>query len=82
MYSQNDLNSVNSLLSDPMAQLVILVLMAWSLVWKGIALWKSANNKQRNWFVALLIINSLGILEIIYIFYFSKKKSQETSKMP
>ncbi len=47
--------------------------IVWSLVWKGIALWKAANKKDKWWFIALLVINTLGILEIAYIFYFSKR---------
>jgi len=46
----------------------------WSLAWKGIALWKAARAGSKKWFVALLIINTLGILEILYIFVFSKKE--------
>ena len=56
--------------------LVLFLLIAWSLVWKGIALWRSARNNQKGWFVALLIINTLGILEILYIFVFSKERKE------
>lgn len=51
---------------------LILVLALWELIWKGIALWKAAKNEQKYWFVAMLIINSLGILPILYIFVFQK----------
>lgn len=73
-----DVNIINSFLNDPTSRLVFLLLTIWSLIWKGIALWKSAGNKQRNWFIALLIINSFGILDIIYIFYFSSKRLTST----
>ncbi|MGA9047389.1 MAG: DUF5652 family protein [Dehalococcoidia bacterium] len=53
---------------------LILLALAWTLPWKGVALWKSARNGHTAWFVVLLIINTLAILEIIYIFGFSKKK--------
>lgn len=47
---------------------VSLILLAfWELTWKGFALWKAARNDQSGWFVALLIVNSLGILPIIYL---------------
>lgn len=52
----------------------LLVLAVWSLFWKGLALWKSAKNNQKYWFVALLIISGGGILEIIYLAFFQKKK--------
>jgi len=53
---------------------IILLIALWTLPWKGVALWKSARNAQKGWFIALLVLNTLAILEITYIFYFSKKK--------
>ncbi len=44
------------------------------LPWKGVALWKAARNSDTVWFIVLLIVNTLAILEILYIFVFSKKK--------
>lgn len=46
----------------------------WATAWKGLGLWNAAKNKQQYWFVAMLIINTLGILEIAYLFYFAKKR--------
>lgn len=37
------------------------------IILKGIALWKSARNGQKWWFIFLLIINSVGILPLIYL---------------
>lgn len=53
------------------------VLFAWTMIWKGIALWKSAGLRQKVWFIVLLVINTFGILELIYIFFVSKKYSVE-----
>ena len=53
--------------------IVFALVVLWSIVWKGLALWKSARNSHRGWFIALLVINTLGILEILYIYYFSKQ---------
>ncbi|MDP2638368.1 MAG: DUF5652 family protein [Candidatus Levybacteria bacterium] len=50
------------------------VLLVWSIAWKGLALWNAAKNNQRNWFIAILIINTVGILEIVYLFRFAKKR--------
>ena len=47
---------------------IMLLLVAWSLVWKGIALWKAARRDQTAWYVVLLVLNTVGILEIVYIF--------------
>jgi hypothetical protein len=50
----------------------LLLVAIWSTIWKGLALWKSARKGSKIWFVILLIVNTLGILEILYIFVFSK----------
>lgn len=54
--------------------LIIILAGLWALPWKGVALWKSARRSDKWWFIALLIINTLGLLEILYIFIFSKKR--------
>ncbi|MDP4007296.1 MAG: DUF5652 family protein [bacterium] len=46
----------------------------WTLPWKGVALWRAAKRGEKKWFVALLVINTLAVLEILYIFIFSKKQ--------
>ena len=54
--------------------LVIPLVVVWSMAWKGIALWKAGRNDHLAWFIVLFIVNTLGILPIIYIFAFSRKK--------
>ena len=56
---------------------LILVAGLWTLPWTGIALWKSASRKEKWWFIILLVTNTLGLLEILYIFVFSKKKEEK-----
>ena len=53
--------------------LIIIIAVVWTLPWKGVALWKAARNQSVAWFVALFLLNTLGIFEIIYIFFFSRK---------
>lgn len=53
----------------------LLVIAILALPLKAIGLWRSARNSQTGWFTALLILNTLGILELIYLFYFSKPKT-------
>lgn len=55
---------------------IFLVAVFWSLIWKGIALWKAARNNSKPWYIALLLLNTLGILEILYIFVFSPKNKE------
>jgi len=52
---------------------LILVAVLWTIVLKGYALWHSARGGQKKWFIALLVINTLGILEIIYLIWFRPK---------
>lgn len=50
----------------------IALAILWTLVWKGLALWRAAELRQKYWFIAMLVINTLGILEIIYIFFVAR----------
>ncbi|MFH1307635.1 MAG: DUF5652 family protein [archaeon] len=68
--------------------LALVLIIIWSIIWKAIALWKSARRNHLVWFILLLVINTLGILEILYIFLFAdfkkriakeKKQSQRKS---
>ncbi|MFA5392360.1 MAG: DUF5652 family protein [Candidatus Paceibacterota bacterium] len=51
---------------------LIWFLLGWSLFWKGLALWKSAKRGENWWFIILLVLNTIGLLEILYLFVFSK----------
>ena len=57
--------------------LVLILISIWTLPWKGVALWKAAHLKQKGWFVALLIINTLALLDILYIFVLSKRTNAD-----
>ncbi len=46
---------------------LIAVIALWDLLWKGIALWKAARKEQKYWYILLLLINSAGIVPIIYL---------------
>ena len=39
----------------------------WDLSWKGVALRYAAQRGEKIWFIFLLILNSVGILPIIYL---------------
>ena len=53
--------------------LIIIAVIVWSLAWKGMALWRAARTGAKWWFIALLAVNTFGILEILYLFVFSRK---------
>ncbi|OGI82000.1 hypothetical protein A3I95_03460 [Candidatus Nomurabacteria bacterium RIFCSPLOWO2_02_FULL_44_12] len=52
----------------------IILIMIWSLFWKGLALWHASKRSDKKWFIAILILNTFGVLEIIYLFHFVKIK--------
>jgi methionyl-tRNA synthetase len=54
---------------------VILIVAVWTVVLKGFALWHAARGNQLWWFIALLIVNTLGILEIMYLIWFRPRSS-------
>ncbi|MEK6858940.1 MAG: DUF5652 family protein [Nanoarchaeota archaeon] len=51
---------------------LLIIALIWSLVWKAIAFWKTARNNHIIWFVIFFIVHTFGILEILYLFLFSK----------
>lgn len=59
---------------------VILLVLLWTLPWKGVALWKAARVSHKKWFIALLVINSLALLEIYYIFFIARNYTVETEE--
>jgi len=69
-----DINTLSSFLNDPKKSSLMLLLLLWSIVWKGFALWKSARNNHSIWFIVMLVVNTFGIVEIIYLAFFSKKQ--------
>ncbi|MFA6536456.1 MAG: DUF5652 family protein [Candidatus Paceibacterota bacterium] len=66
--------------TDPQIFWFLILSIVWVLPWKGYALWMAAKRNDTKWFVAILILNTLAILEIIYIFFVvrrDKNKSEE-----
>jgi methionyl-tRNA synthetase len=51
---------------------LLVIIMIWSMAWKLAALWKSARKGSLIWFIVLALVNTVGILEILYIFLFSE----------
>jgi len=51
----------------------IIIIALWELLWKGLALWNCGRNNQIIWFVFILLLNTAGILPIIYLLLFQKK---------
>lgn len=82
MWYNNHMNILNSGLGSTVGAVgpLLLVIIVWSLFWKGLALWHSGRRGQAWWFVAMLVLNTIGILEIIYLFVVLKLKFSELFK--
>lgn len=50
------------------------LLTVWALFWKGLALWHAGRRHQPVWFIVMLLVNTVGILEIVYLFFVLKLK--------
>jgi len=67
-------NNIQPIFNNPN---IFLPLIIWAVVWKGLALWRAARLKQVGWYIALIIINSFGLFEIIYLIV-TRKRYKET----
>ncbi|MFA5001079.1 MAG: DUF5652 family protein [Candidatus Paceibacterota bacterium] len=53
---------------------LLIIVITWTLAWKGLALWRAAKSGAKIWFIVLLLVNTVGILDILYYFYIHKKR--------
>ena len=59
--------------------ILLILAILWVFPWKGYALWLSARKGQKWWFIILLIVNTLAILEIVFIFFIAKRKDTKAN---
>ena len=76
-FAQDLLLLENFVIENPF---LFILILTWSMIWKGVALWKSAQLSQKWWFVAILLVNTLGILEIIYVFFIARNYKVKVEK--
>lgn len=55
--------------------ILIILALIWAFSWKSVAMWKASRNNQPGWFIAILVINTLGLLEMMYLGLFQKNKN-------
>lgn len=67
-------------LQSPPALIGFSLLMVWSLIWKGFALYRAGSNRSPGWFVVLMFVNTLGLLEILYLSIFSRGRKRELNE--
>lgn len=79
----NDTTQLSSLVdAAPTYAAILVVLLLWSGVWKAFALYRAGKVRQPIWFTVFLFVNTLGFLEILYLFVFSKKANKALSTIP
>lgn len=52
---------------------LIVPLAVWSITWKSLALWRAARRGEKGWFIAFMVVNTVGVIEILYLCVFAKK---------
>jgi hypothetical protein len=55
---------------------IVILLAIWESLWKGFGLWKSARNNQPGWFIAMFVFNTVGLLPILYLFWFQNRNKK------
>ncbi|MDR5698951.1 DUF5652 family protein [Agromyces aerolatus] len=58
----------------PERRALIVAAIAWNVAWKGASLWRAARNDSKPWFVTLLVTNTLGVLDAVYLFGFGRRR--------
>jgi len=69
------MNQLTEFLSSTEGLLTLLFISLWTLVWKGVALYHAGKNRQKVWFVVLLLLNDLGILSMVYLRWFQRQRT-------
>lgn len=70
----------NQIFSGAYFNIIFLILALWTIPWKLYAVWIAVKHDQKKWFVALLLLNTIGILEIFYVFKIAKKPWAEVKE--
>ena len=69
------MNQLTEFLRSTEGLLTLLFISLWTLVWKGVALYHAGKNRQKVWFVVLLLLNDLGILSMVYLRWFQRQRT-------
>lgn len=72
-----DVQNISDLIK--MLMPLIIILAIWEVVWKLIAMWKAGRNNHLAWFICIALINTVGILPIVYILI--NRKNSESEKI-
>ncbi len=76
MQLQPIMKILNFLSTPPMVYFTIV----WAIIWKGWGAWAAAKRNHKIWFWAFIILNTLGFLEIFYLFILPTLTKKKTKK--
>jgi hypothetical protein len=57
----------------------IILIIVWDIAWRLVTMWKAGKNNDLAWFLCIAILNTFGILPIIY-FLLRRKKAKEITQ--
>jgi hypothetical protein len=58
----------------------VYLFLIWTVAWKAVASWKAARKGHLIWFVVFFVVNTIGILPIIYLAWFQDAKVEKKVK--
>ena len=61
--------------NNPWAFVVLILIALWTIPWKGVALWHAAKRGEFWWFIVMLVLNDLALLELFYVLYWTRRKA-------
>jgi len=61
----------------PAGRALIVAAVAWNLGWKAASLWRAVKNDSKPWFAALLLSNTMGVLDGIYLFVVDRRRRED-----
>lgn len=67
----------HSFFTNPTLMTFLMIAILWEATWKIIAMWKAARNNHLAWFICIALINTVGVLPIVYILMHRGVKSNE-----
>ena len=57
----------NSFFTNSILMTFLMIAILWEATWKIIAMWKAGRNNHLAWYICIALINTVGILPIVYI---------------
>ena len=57
--------------------ITLLIVLLIDTILKGFALWRASRNKHKIWFILIMVLESAGILPLIYLLWFTKDWEKE-----